>query len=397
VSNPLSGVTVLDLTRLLPGAICTLTLADLGAEVIKVEDPRGGDALRHMPPLARGRSVYDWLFNRDKKSLTLDLRVEGSREVLDALCARADVLVESFRPRTARRLGIDALSLRTRHPRLVHCALTGFGQTGPYADHPGHDINFVALAGLLALDHAAPGETPRMPRMLIADIGGGAMSAVAGILAALFAQARTGEGATVDTSMHEGALSWLAFPAARWLVQGGAFEASDLPITGREACYNLYRTADGRHLALGALEPKFWQAFCARLGRPDLVPLQHATGAAQDRLLDEVRAILASRTREDWLRLFEGTEACLVPVNSVEEALRDPHVAARRAVLARGEVRAIRSPVRLTADPAAAFEIPEPPPPGNPPALGADTDAVLGRAGFDPAARARLRAAGVIA
>jgi crotonobetainyl-CoA:carnitine CoA-transferase CaiB-like acyl-CoA transferase len=396
VSNPLGGVTVLDLTRLLPGAICTLTLADLGAEVIKVEDPRGGDPLRDMPPLAGGRSVYDRLFNRDKKSLTLNLRAPAAREVLDALCARADVLVESFRPRTARRLGIDALSLRTRHPRLIHCALTGFGQTGPYADRPGHDINYVALAGLLALDHVSPDEAPRMPRMLIADIGGGAMSAVAGILAALFAQARTGEGATVDISMHEGALSWLAFPAARWLVQGGTFEASDLPITGREACYNLYRTADGRYLALGALEPKFWREFCTRLGRPDFIPLQHATGAPQDRLLDEVRAILASRTREEWVRLFEGTEACLVPVNSVAEALADPHVVARRAVLAHGEVRAIRSPVRLMADPAAAFEIPEPPRLTDPPVLGADTDLVLERAGFDAPARARLRAGGLI-
>jgi len=396
VSYPLRGVTVLDLSRLLPGAICTLTLADLGAEIIKIEDPRGGDPLRHMPPLAGGRSAYDRLFNRDKKSVTLDLRAPAARDVLDALCARADVLVESFRPRTARRFGIDALSLRTRHPRLIHCALTGFGQTGPYADRPGHDINFVALSGLLALDHVSPDEAPRMPRMLIADIGGGAMSAVAGILAALFAQARTGEGSTVDISMHEGALSWLAFPAARWLAQGGAFEASDLPITGREACYNLYRTADGRYLALGALESKFWREFCTLIGRPDFVPLQHAPGTAQARLLDEVRAIIASRTRDEWLRLCGETEACLVPVNSVAEALADPHVVARRAVLAHGEVRTIRSPVRLMTDPAAAFEIPEPPPLSDPPALGADTDAVLDRAGFDEAARARLRASGLI-
>jgi alpha-methylacyl-CoA racemase len=391
---PLRGVTVLDLTRLLPGAICTLALADLGADVVKIEDPRGGDPLRWMPPLVGGRSVYDRLFNRGKRSLALDLRAPASREVLDALVRRADVIVESFRPRTARRLGIDAGSLRARHPRLVHCAITGFGQTGPYADRPGHDINFVALAGLLSLDHAAPDEMPRMPRMLIADIGGGAMSAVAGILAALFAQARTGTGSTIDISMHEGALSWLAFPAARWLVQGGAFEASDLPIMGREACYNIYRTADGRYLALGALEPKFWQEFCARLGRPDLIPLQHVAGEPQARLLTEVRRILAARTRDEWLQVFADAEACLVPVNSVEEALNDPHILARGAVQTDGDAHVIRSPIRLAADPGAE---PSSVPLQAPPALGADTDHLLDAAGFDAASRARLRASGVIA
>lgn len=396
MSQPLDGVTVLDLTRLLPGAICTLALADLGADVIKIEDPRGGDPLRHMPPVVDGRGVYDRLFNRDKRSVTLDLRAPGAHEVLDALAAKADVLVESFRPKAARRLGLDAVSLRTRHPRLIHCAITGFGQTGPYADRPGHDINFVALAGLLALDRGSPDDPPRMPRMLIADIGGGAMSAVAGILAALFAQARTGRGSTIDISMHEGALAWLAFPAARWLVQGGAFDATDLPITGREACYNVYRAADGRYLALGALEPKFWAAFCTRIGRPEFIPRQYVSGEAQARLLGDVGAIIAARTREEWLRLFADAEACLVPVNTVAEALADPHVAARGAVVSVRGARVIRSPIRVATDPALALEPPETPAPGEAPALGAHTDLILEQAGFDSVARARLRSDGVI-
>jgi crotonobetainyl-CoA:carnitine CoA-transferase CaiB-like acyl-CoA transferase len=339
--------------------------------------------------------VYDRLFNRDKRSVTIDLRARGAREVLDALAVRADVLVESFRPRTARRLGIDAANLRARHPRLIHCAITGFGQTGPYADRPGHDINFVALAGLLGLDRTSPDEPPRMPRMLIADVGGGAMNAVAGILAALVQQTRTGQGATIDISMHEGALSWLAFPAARWLVQGGPFDADDLPITGREACYNLYRTADGRFLALGALEPKFWAAFCRGIGRSDWIPLQHASGEAQARLLAEIRTILAARTRDEWLRVFAGIEACLTPVNSLAEALADPHVAARRAVVRAGSATVIRSPIRVMAASAAASD-PREPPPGEPPGLGAHTDAVLERAGIDGPTRSRLREAGII-
>ena len=392
--HPLTGLTVLDLTRLLPGAVCTLALAELGADVVKIEDPRSGDPLRHLPPSAGGRSVYDLVFNRGKRSVALDLRRPAARPVIDRLAARADVLVESFRPRTARRLGLDASSTRGRHPGLIHCAITGFGQTGPYADHPGHDINFVALAGLLALDRA-PDQAPHMPWMLIADIAGGALSGLAGILAALVARVRTGQGATVDISMHEGALSWLAVPAARELVDGGDHDARDLPISGREACYNVYRTADDRFLALGALEPKFWAAFCERLGRPDFVPLQHAEGETQDRLVTDLRAILATRALEDWLTHFAGVEACLAPVKRPAEALADPHVTHRQAVLTDGSVRAIRTPIRVVVGAGVGGEAPARPLAAAP-SLGADTDAVLAAAGFDAAARAALRADGVL-
>ncbi len=417
----LDGVTVLDLTRLLPGAVCTLMLADLGAEVVKVEDPRGGDPLRRLPPLSGTVSVYHRLFNRNKRSVALDLRASGARGVLDALVDRTDVVVESFRPETARRLGVDAATLRARHPRLVHCAITGFGQTGPYADRAAHDLNFVALAGLLALEQDSLDEPPRLPRLLIADIAGGAMSAAVGILAALVARARTGEGASLDLSMHEGALAWLAFPAARWLVEGGVFDPRDLPVTGREAWYNVYRTADGRYLAVGAIESKFWAEFCRRIGRPDLIDRQHASGEAQARLVEEVAAVVATRTRDEWLQVFAGADACVTPVNTVEEALADPQVAARGVVVAAGGLRVIRSPIRLAGRPGPpAGEGPRPDGAGagmgpaeadgrtpsglepacvfrEAPALGADTDTVLEQVGIGPAARARLRADGVIA
>lgn len=397
-TQPLDGVRVLDLTRLLPGAVCTLTLAELGAEVVKIEDPNGGDPLRALPPLSGSVSVYHRLFNRNKRSVTLDLRAPGARDVLDALAERAHALVESFRPRTARRLGVDAATLRARHPHLVHCAITGFGQSGPYADRAGHDLNFVALAGLLALERGSPDEPVRLPRLLIADIGGGAMSAVAGILAALFLQARTGKGSRVDISLHEGALAWLAFPAARWLVEGGEFDPNDLPVTGREACYNVYRAADGRHLSVAALERKFWEEFCRRAGRPDWIDRQHETGEAQARLREEVQAVLATRSRDEWLRVFAGADACVAPVNTVDEALADPHVVARGAVARAGALRAIRSPIRLDAGPAAAESAPASAFPfREAPALGADTDEILEQAGFDLAARERLRRTGTIA
>lgn len=341
MTPPLAGLRVIDLSRLLPGAFATLMLAELGAEVIKIEDPDGGDPMRRLPPIVGGRGLYDLLLGRGKKSVALDLRREEARATLDRLLATADVVVESFRPGTARRLGVSGGQVRARHPRLVHCAITGYGQTGPYAERPGHDLNYVAISGLLAADRPEPS---RLPRMFIADVGGGAMSAVIGILAALFGRERSGAGDAIDISMHDAALYWVMLPAAPELVAGGRDAEGELPTFGAHACYNVYRTRDGQAVALGALEPKFWLAFCAAVGRDDLAA-RHLTGPAdQAALIDEVRAIFAARTRDEWLALFDGHDVCLTPVNSPVEALDDPHVRARGTVVDAGGVRAIRPP-----------------------------------------------------
>lgn len=398
---PLDGVRVLDLTRLLPGAYATLVLAEMGADVIKLEDPRGGDPVRQTLPLVDGASVYHRTLNRNKRSVTLDLRARDAAAVIDALVARADVLVESFRPSTARRLKVSAADLLPRHPRLVHCSITGFGQSGPYVERAGHDINYVALAGLLAIDRSSADEPPRVPRQFLADIAGGGLGAVNGILAALFARERIGRGGAVDVSMHEGALGWLTFPAGRALVGGGDLDPADVPIaSGRDACYNLYRTADGRYLALGALEPKFWARFCERIGRPDFIPLQFASGETQARVLDEVSRIMRSRSQAEWIEHFDGVDACLTAVNSVEEALNDPHARARGAVVEQGSSRFVRLSPRFTDLEQSSSPFPVPrsafPEIRPAPALGADTDEVLEAAGLNEAERARLRAACVI-
>ena len=394
--HPLDGITILDLTRLLPGAFATLLLADMGATVIKIEDPRGGDPMRQMPPVADGSGVYHHVLNRGKQSVTLDLRSPDAYALLNMLVAHADVLVESFRPQTARRLRVSA-ELRTAHPRLIHCSITGFGQTGPYAERAGHDINYVALAGLLAVDGHRAGEAPRMPRMFIADIGGGALSAVAGILAALLARERKGTGSAVDVSMHEGALSWLAVPAASALVDGRE-PGRETPITGGEACYNVYRTSDDRFVALGALEPKFWARFCTEIDRPDWVPLQYAAPDVQARLIDELATIFRARPRDEWVRRFEPADVCLTAVNSVSEALADPHALARGAVVRDGARRIIRAPFRFSmhrgkeSSPVSTDEAslaPAPP-------LGSHTDEVLGRVGVGPERLRDLRDRGVI-
>lgn len=338
---PLSGLRVLDLTRLVPGAFATLMLAELGADVIKVEDPRGGDPTRQLPPLLDGRSIYDLLLNRGKRSIALDLRQLDARATLDTLIARADVVVESFRPGAAKRLGVSADQTRGKHSRIVHCSITGYGQTGPYAELPGHDLNYVAVSGLLAADRPDP---TNLPHMFIADIGGGAMTSVIGILAALVGRARTGEGQSLDISMHEAALYWLMLPAARDLVDGGERATEALPTFGDHASYNVYRTKDDQLIALGALELKFWQAFCERIGRAELVARHRSTPSDQAVLLDEVRGIFRTRTREEWLAFFRGHDVCLTPVNEPAEALRDPHVAARGVVKAVPGLRTILPP-----------------------------------------------------
>lgn len=338
---PLAGIRVVDLTRLLPGAFATLMLAELGAEVIKIEEPGGGDPTRTLPPVVGGRSVYDLLLNRGKKSVVLDLRQSQNAVVLDRLVSTADVVVESFRPRTAKRLGVAGEQLRRRYPRVVHCAITGYGQTGPYAERPGHDLNYVSVSGVLSADARQPGE---LPKMFIADVGGGAMTAVIGILAALVGRERHGDGATLDVSMHDAALYWVMLPAAKDLIDGGEHAEGELPTFGRHASYNIYTCRDGLPLALGALEKKFWVSFCQAVGRSDLVD-RHATNTHdQANLIREIQAIFGERTRHEWLEFFQSHDVCLTPVNTPAEAFRDPHAAARRVVRPGKGLRAIRPP-----------------------------------------------------
>ena len=353
---PLHGVRVLDLTRLLPGAYATLLLAELGADVVKVEDPRGGDGMRTLP-LASGRSPYFEALNRNKRSITLDLRSPDAAAVLDALAARSDVLVDSFRPSTARRLGVDAPTLIARHPRLVCASISGFGQSGPYVEKAAHDINYQALAGLL--------RPPALPGPLIGDIGA-AMTTALRILAAIIHRDRSGQGSVVDVSIHEAAMAWSMFPTTGDLAN---------------ACYTIYETADGQWLALGALEPKFWSGFCERIGRTDLIPLQHAEGEQRARVLRDVREIMRSRPRDEWLALFADSDVCLTTIYKPHEVAADPHVTARGVMTSIERVRHVIPPggaVRAA------------------PLLGADTDDVLEDAGLDANERTRLRTRKVI-
>ncbi len=394
---PLDGLKVLDLSRLLPGGFCSLLLADFGAEVIKVEDTGMGDYVRWAPPYYEGadetaRSALFLALNRGKRSIRLDLKSEQGKEVLLRLAREADVLLESFRPGVLDRLGVGYERLRQDNPGLVYCAITGYGQDGPNRDRSGHDINYLGLGGLLALTGERDGP-PIQSGGQIADIGGGALMAVIGILIALRERERSGEGQLVDCSMFDGALSWLAMVAAQSLFSGRSPRRGEVQLAGALTCYRPYRCADG-YVALGALEPKFWSAFCHGVGREDL--LAGAFDPPGSETHTAVGEIFLQRTREQWRAFASEHDCCLEPVLELDEALDSELVAAREMVAELTQPGAER-PVRLLGVPVKLSRTPGDPARAPGPALGEHTDEVLRAAGFDDEQIAALHEAGAVA
>ena len=397
MSLPLEGIRVLDLSRLLPGGFCSLLLADYGADVVKVEDTGVGDYVRWAPPFYPGveRSSASALFlalNRGKRSVRIDLKSEPGREVLLRLVRDADVLLESFRPGVMARLGVGYEVLREANPGLVYCAITGYGQDGPFRDRSGHDMNYLARVGLLGLT-GEPGGPPVQAAGQIADLGGGALTAAFGILAALRERDRTGEGQLVDVSMADGALSWLAMVAARFLADGEAPGRGGLELAGGLICYRPYRCADG-WVALGALEPKFWAAWCRGVGREDLVERQFDAPGSDAHA--EVEALFAARTRAEWEAFAGDHDCCLEPVLGLDEALDSELVRARGMVAELDQPGAERV-VRLLGVPVQLSRTPGDPARGPGPVLGGDTHDVLAAHGYSAGEIERLEASGAVA
>jgi alpha-methylacyl-CoA racemase len=324
-SRPLAGIRVLDLTRLLPGAFCTQLLADMGADVVKVEEPETGDYMRWTPPLVDGQSALFNALNRNKRSITLDLKSERGRDALLRLVETAHVLVEGNRPGVMARLGLGWEVVHARNRRLVMCSITGYGQDGPFASRAGHDLNYMAIAGALGLNGTAGG--PPLPLSVqVADIGGGGLQPAVAILGALVGVHRGGEGRWIDASMTDGAVGWLAMVfAAR--EAGEHVARGDQRLAGRYACYRVYECKDGRHYSVGALEPKFWAALCEAMERPDLVEKQYSEDPATQRAVED---IFRSRTRDEWEQSLSALDACCEPVLDVDEVASHPQVVARR-------------------------------------------------------------------
>ena len=324
---PLTGIRVLDLTRLLPGAFCTMLLADMGADVIKVEEPSVGDYMRWTPPLVDGQSALFNALNRNKRSLTLNLKSDAGRDLFLSLVDRSAVLVEGNRPGVMERLGLGWPAIHQRNPALVMCSITGYGQDGPMASRAGHDINYVATAGLLGLNGTRDG--PPVPLAAqVADIGGGGLQPAVAILGALVGVQRGDRGRWLDVSMTDGAVSWLALGLAQ-LGAGEPVARGDHRLGGRYACYRVYACKDGGFYSVGALEPKFWAALCGAVGKPELVELQFATGEEGARAHAAMAAVFASRTRADWERELAGLEVCCEPVLDLGEVATHPQIAAR--------------------------------------------------------------------
>lgn len=305
--QPLTGIRVLDLTRLLPGAVATQQLAERGAEVIKIEQPGSGDYARQMNAVLFART------NGGKKSVSIDLKNARGRELLLSLVSASDVLIEGNRPGVMARLGLSNCELCERNQRLIYVSLTGYGQDGPYAGLAGHDINYMALGGVLGLN------LPVIPGVQIADLVGGSMQAVIRILLALQARHQTGKGQYVDVSMLAGVTSLLTVPLAVRAETGGEPQPGQELLSGAYACYNIYPAADGRWLAVGALEPKFWAELCRRLQCEDLIPLQFVNGDAQTAVKTRLGEIFRTKVAEAWFEELRNSDCCVTPVRSVGE------------------------------------------------------------------------------
>ncbi len=378
---PLTGIRVLDLTRLLPGAFCTLLLADMGAEVIKVEEPQTGDYMRWMPPLVQGQSALFNAVNRNKKSITLNLKHPEGRDLLLRLVETSDVLVEGNRPGVMERLGLGWEVIHGRNRRLVMCSITGYGQDGPFAARAGHDLNYAATAGVLDLNGATDG--PPVPLSVqIADIGGGGLQPAVSILGALVGVERGGEGRWIDASMTDGALTWLSMVFAAH-GEGERAVRGHQRLAGRYACYRVYTCKDGGHFSVGALEPKFWTALCAALGRADLIEQQYSEDRAVHSAME---ALFATRTRDDWTRELAALDACCEPVLDIDEVAAHPQVAARNLILRTTTGVEVAPAVRMREEWRRL----------DPPRLGEHTAEVLASVGVEVDRYRELQSAGVI-
>lgn len=386
----LTGIRVLDLSLQLPGPFCTLMMADYGADVIKVDEPypRVRNPLSGEDP---GTGPVDRYLNRGKRSLTLNLKTEEGRAIFLALAGRSDVVVEGFRPGVVKRLGVDYEPVSGRNPRIVYCSISGYGQTGPMRDAAGHDINYVSYAGILGSCGRA-GDPPAIPPVQVGDLFGGALMALSGILMALLSRQATGRGRYLDVSMTDGALAMLSVHSAMALAGMEVPERGRMMLTGAFPCYDVYRCAGGEYLSLGPLEGWFWKRLLEALGRTDLEGGQYAVGGEAERVRGELSRIFGTRSRDEWVRFFEGQDVCVSPVLSLPEALDHPLARAREMVVAvdspwGGTDRQPGLPVKVSGVDGR---------PGRPPRLGEHDEEILSGLGIPGEEIASLRAKGVL-
>ena len=370
-NKPLQQIKILDLTRLLPGPMCTLHLADMGADVIKIEEPVSGDYARSIPPLQKDNSSFFLAANRNKRSITLDLTKPEGKKIFLKLSESADVIVESFRPGVVSKLGIDYEVIKNINPKIIYCSITGYGQTGPYRDKAGHDINYCSYTGVIK--PGKNGKRPSIPNFQISDIVGGTLDAAMAILAALVYQKTIGKGQYIDISIMDGVLAHSVTALASLSYPDGDMLTGGLP------CYTVYETADSRFIALGALEFKFWKLFCETVKRDDLISSHLVFGKEAEKIQENVAGIFKANTLAYWMELFKEVDCCISPVLSFKESLKNEQVMARNMIFneehpAEGNVVQFGLPVKSSEY---HFSIQKPAP-----LLGEHTEEVLISAGY---------------
>ena len=401
MKSPLDGIKILELNRVAPGSFCTMMLGDMGAEVLKIETPAQSGAAKHMGAKDDDLWVRSEFANRNKKSMTLNLKDPAAQTVLHELVAKSDVVIEGFRPGVGARLGADYATLSALNPRLVYCSLSGFGQDGPYRDRAGHDLNYLAIAGVLG-QLGSRDSAPPIPLNIIADYAGAALHGVIGILLALLARQSTGRGQQVDVAYLDTAFALLtAVPGIRnYFVGGAEAQRGENVFAGAHPYYAVYPTRDERWLSVGCMEPWLWSNFCEALGRPDLKrqgmqtdDFQRSPSAAQRAAKGEIEAIMRTRTLAEWVAFFAATDVCVGEVNGLAEAVNDPQLRHRDMILPAGDPRQPDATqpgiaIKLTATPGSIRS--------RPPLPGEHTDQVLRELGRAPAEIAALRAAGAV-
>ncbi len=388
----LGGLKVLDLTRLLPGAFCTQLFADYGADVLKIEQPGAGDYNRQFAPIAKEESGSFLLLNRNKRSLTLNLKAEEGRTIFRQLAREADVIVEGFRPGVMDRLNLGYDLLKAENPRLVYCAISGFGQDGPYALKTGHDLNYMGYAGAMPL-FGNPTTGPIVPGLSIADVGGGSLMAAFGILTALASRGNTGKGQFVDISMTDGLVSWLCYHAADYLFGGIEPKGGVQHFIGGAPCYNVYRCSDGRDITLGIIEEQFWNSFCDVIDRPDYKAQQWPVGEEAARQFAHLREVFAGKPSTYWVKTLAERDVPVSPVNSMEEAFKDPQLVHRKMLQhmehpVEGRIPQLGFPIKFSDTPG-SFRSP-------PPTLGQHNKEVLSSLNYSEQDIARFASEGVI-
>ncbi len=391
--QPLEGIKILDLSRLAPGPFCSMMLGDLGADVLLIEAPADGKlaaAIVPRPDDAVKYAAYNVL-SRNKRSIVLNLREPEAREIFYKLAETADVVLEGFRPGVVKRLGVDYETLSKRNPRLVYCSLSGFGQTGPYSQLVGHDINYISIGGALGMI-GWPGEPPAIPMNIIADFAGGGMHAAYGILAALMARERTGRGQHVDIAMSDGVMYLLAGLVGSVLMGGGSPSRGGTLLNGSVPHYNVYECSDGGWISLGSLEPHFFVNLCKAMGCEQYIPHQYDASKRAE-IAAYFKEQFLTKTRDEWFEILKQTDICVGPVYSLEEALHDPHNLARDMVVevdhpTLGKVKTLGIGTKLSETPGSVRT--------TAPTTGQHTDDVLASLGYDATAVAALKERGVV-